>query len=250
MTLFFAQAFYRRYPVAIACRRLKHQIFRGVIHFLRERGEYVVLVSVEKRYRLKKSRAVFLRRHALLAWRDAPHAAIETMLHFALVLRKMLLAIGKPECFAQCRNDGINRICTRIRTVIFIFACLALARHYESGIFLAERGDEIWIRFVILEQDIVSRAIELYQAVFQSERFHLRLADDIIKIVYIVRHGVGLAVEIIVMEILRYPVFERTALADIYDLPRGIFHYIYAGAERQIACLFPQSFCVFLAYRD
>ncbi len=93
---------------------------------------------------------------------------------------------------------------------------------------------DIVIALVVLEQDIVFRAVLLYKRAFEHQRLEFAVAEDIVEVVDIIDHLTHLdGVVILRAKVGADPVFERLCLADIDYLALFVFHQINTGVQRQ-----------------
>ena len=90
---------------------------------------------------------------------------------------------------------------------------------------------DVVIPLVVLEQNVVFRLVQLYQAAFQHKRVQFARADDEVEIHDVVDQLQCLCVVVgVVPEIGGHAVLERLCLADIDYLPGLVLHQIHAGA--------------------
>ena len=103
----------------------------------------------------------------------------------------------------------------------------------HPGIRIAHVHPDIRVSLVILEQDIVKRAVQLDQVAFQQQRFQVSTGQHDVEIVYMGDHRGDLGRVLRILEITPHPVFQVDRLADVNDIAL-LFHQVTAGAVRQI----------------
>ncbi len=90
------------------------------------------------------------------------------------------------------------------------------------------------VALVVLEQDVVFRAVLLDEAAFEHQRLELAVRQDILEILDARDHAAHLRVVVpFRAEILAHPVFQRLGLADVDDLPALVVHQVDAGVQRK-----------------
>ena len=107
------------------------------------------------------------------------------------------------------------------------------AGHPHPGPLLV-RDFEIAVALVVLQQDVILRAVLLDEAALQDQSLKLTGAEDVIEIPDIFHHFADFVrVTCLGAEILADPVFEDLGFADVDDLSSAVFHDVDAGVQRQ-----------------
>ena len=106
------------------------------------------------------------------------------------------------------------------------------AGHDEARVRLI-RDLNVRVGFCVLELDIVLGRVLFNERVFQRQRLNLRLAKEVIEVMYSCHHARGLDVLLAVLEILRHPIVQLARLPDVNNPPVPILHDVNAGSQRE-----------------
>ena len=98
---------------------------------------------------------------------------------------------------------------------------------------------EIRIALVVLEADIVARAVLFNQVAFENQSFDFACGDNRLEIGDFGDHRFNLRAVILAgLKILAHAIFEDTRLADVNNFPANIFHDVNARFFGQCLQLF------------
>ena len=149
---------------------------RGVEHLFVQNVDDLFIIAREEGNRLHEGLPIGFGGHVFIAGGDASHLAVNAVLDASAILGEGVVAGRKTKCLLHSGNNAINGGGAGVRTEIFCLTGFSFSRHQKAGKFLAHGGFEIRVRFIVLELDIVAGRIELDEAIFQCERFDLRIA--------------------------------------------------------------------------
>ena len=107
-------------------------------------------------------------------------------------------------------------------------------RDHEARILVGQRDLEVRIALVILEADIVARAVLLDEVALQDQRLDLRMCEDRLEVGNLRDHGTHLRrLMLAALEVLPHAVLEDDGLADVDDAPLCVLHDVNARRIRQ-----------------
>ena len=107
-------------------------------------------------------------------------------------------------------------------------------RQEDARVFLLHRDLDVRVALVVLEADVVVRAMLLDEVALEDQRLDLRVRHDDFKIRDVRDHCLDLRrVVLVVLEVLAHAVLEDDRLADVDDATRRVLHDVDAGAVRQ-----------------
>ena len=79
-------------------------------------------------------------------------------------------------------DDPVCQIPGKIRTVIIAAVFAQPPRYVHAGKALAQGEFDIWISFVVAQQDVETRLLLLDKVVFQRQRFFVVVYDNIFNV--------------------------------------------------------------------
>ena len=133
---------------------------------------------------------------------------------------------------AQCVQHGVHRRYSGVGAEIPAPVVLPPAGHDEARVRLI-RDLDVRVGFCVLELDVVLGRVLFNERVFQRQRLNLRLAKEVIEVMYSCHHARGLDVLLAVLEILRHPIVQFARLPDVNNPPVPILHDVNAGSQRE-----------------
>lgn len=107
----------------------------------------------------------------------------------------------------------------------------------EAGKFVPAQND-VWIRFIVPEQNVVTRLQAFDQIVFQQQRLGFGARYRGFDVGYLRHHQLRSGRQIAFLKIRRDALLETNRLADIDHLAFGVDHAINARLQRQIPANF------------
>ena len=169
-------------PVAVLRRDLVFLALRRARHRRRQFAFGVGDVALQHPPGALDQRPVFLRRNAVPAGGDAaPHLVVDAGAFAPDLLGEFAAAGGK-------RKDPLHRVERLVRrrrglvgTEISALVVLALSGHGQRGVF-APADLDIGIGLRVLQFDVVFRGILLDQDVFEGQRLHFPVAEDVVEV--------------------------------------------------------------------
>ena len=130
--------------------------------------------------------------------------------------------------------EGFHRFlhCQHIRkgAIILGFILFPSACGKNPGKVLLHRHFDIRISLIILQHDIIMRAMLFDEGTLQNQSLHFRIGDNIFEFLNMGHHGTCLCRMVpTALEILAYPIPQVNGFSHIDNFSGFIFHQIYTG---------------------
>ncbi len=127
----------------------------------------------------------------------------------------------------QQRERFPHRVAVRERAEILAFGVFRATMDRQPGMRIAAQED-IRIRFVIAQQHVIARLVELDVVVLQQQRFGLGVSHRHVDILDLRHQRFGFTAGEVASEIAGKALFEIFGLADVDNRAAGVIHTVDA----------------------
>ena len=216
--------------IAQTRRPLEVVILRRLRHAARKLLFYLLRPTFEEQAYLVDHRAVLLLVNRLAARRKT---ALDVILQ-ARTFDLHILACAQREESLQELHALVHRACRRIGAEVARAVFRDAPRDHDARILVGQRNLEVWIALVILEADVVARAVLLDEVALQDQCLDLRMCENRLEVGNLRDHSSHLRrLVLAALKVLPHAVLEDDGLADVDDAPLRVLHDVNAGRIRQ-----------------